>query len=222
MRPVRRVAVLFVIISAAAAARSEASPITWESHGTVTFFSDPMGQFPGVGLGSAWTFDLTFDPAASPSPWPLGGGTTACNNTASYFANPYSAHLVLGGTTYTLGSQGIFEVLDPLSNQCSSTLVQFIYAGQPFAFLQASTHFALASNGILPAVPPDRIELLAQLGSQGQGQLQASGSLQPVPVPEPTPFFLIAPILAIGCWIGHSCRSAARGFLGGHCGSPRP
>jgi hypothetical protein len=155
-----------------------------------------MGQFPGVGLGSVWTFDLTFDPAASPSPWPLGGGTTACNNTASYFANPYSAHLVLGGTTYTLESQGIFEVFDPLSNQCSSTLVQFIYGGQLFPFLQASTHFALAANGVLPDSPPGSIELLAQLRSQGQ--VQGSGDLQPVPVPEPTPVFLIAPVLAIG------------------------
>jgi len=212
MRPVIRVAVLLVI-SVATAARSEASPITWESHGTVTFFWDPMNQLPGVGLGSAWTFDLTFDPSASPSPWPFGGGPTACNNTASYFANPYTAHLALEGTMYMLDSQGIFEVLDPLSNQCSSTLVQFIYAGQPFAFLQASTHFALAANGTLPAVPPDRIELLAQLGSQGQGQLQGSGNLQPVPVPEPTTLFLIAPTLAIGCWIGHSCRSAARGSI---------
>jgi hypothetical protein len=216
MRPVMRVGVLLVIVSAAAAARSEASPITWESHGTVTFFSDPMGRLPGIGPGSAWTFDLTFDPAASPAPWPFGGDTTACSNTASYFANPYSAHLALGGTTYTLGSQGIFEVLDPLSNQCSSTLVQFIYAGQPFPFLQVSTHFAFAATGVLPDSPTGGIELFAQLGSfPGAGQLEGFGNLQAVstPVPEPTPFFLIAPILAIGCWIGHSCRSAARGSI---------
>jgi hypothetical protein len=144
---------------------------------------------------------FTFDPAASPSPWPFGGTTTACNNTASYFTNPYTAHLALGGTTYTLGSQGIFEVLDPLSNQCSSTLVQFIYAGQPFPFLQVSTHFAFAAAGVLPDSPTGGIELFAQLGRfEGQGQLEGFGNLQAVStlVPEPTPLFLIAPLLAIG------------------------
>jgi hypothetical protein len=201
MRPALRVAVLAVLVSVFVAARSEASPITWESHGTVAYFSDPLGHFPGVGLGSAWTFDFTFDPAASPSPWPFGGATTACNNTASYFTNPYSAHLELGGTTYSLGSQGIFEVFDPLSNQCSSTLVQFIYAGQPFPFLQVSTHFAFAATGVLPDSPTGGIELFAQLGRfEGQGQLEGFGNLQavPTPVPEPTTFFLIAPLLAIG------------------------
>ena len=201
MRPVMRVAVFLAIMTAAAAARSEASPITWESHGTLAYFSDPLGHFPTVGLGSTWTFDFTFDPAASPSPWPLGGATTACNNTASYFTNPYTAHLALGGTTYTLGSQGIFEVFDPLSNQCSSTLVQFIYAGQLFPFLQVSTHFASAATGVLPDSPTGGIELFAQLGSfPGAGQLDGFGNLQAVstPVPEPTPLFLIAPILAIG------------------------
>src|SRR5437867_2472207 len=140
MRPEMRVALFLVIMSAAVAARSEASPITWESHGTVGYLIDPGGYFPGIGPGSAWTFDFTFDPAASPSPWPFGG-TAACNNTASYFANTHSAHLALGGTTYTLGSQGIFEVFDPLTNHCSSTLLQFIYSGQPFEFLQACMHF---------------------------------------------------------------------------------
>jgi hypothetical protein len=199
MRSVVRVAVLVVITSAAVAARSEASPITWESHGTVAFLSDPMGQFPGVGLGSAWTFDFTFDPAASPSPWPFPG-TPACNNTASYFTNPYSAHLALGGTTYTLGGNSIFEVFDPLANSCSSTLVQFIYSGLLFPFVQLSMHFEFAATGVLPNIPPGSIELLAQLRSQGQ--LQGFGDLQavsgPVPVPEPTPLLLIGPILAIG------------------------
>jgi hypothetical protein len=196
MRPLMRVAVFLVIMSAAVAARSEASPITWESHGTVAYLSDPMGQFSGVGLGSAWTFDFTFDPAASPSPWPFPGGTSACNNTASYFTNPYSAHLALGGTTYTLGGNSIFEVYDPLANHCSSTLVQFIYSGLLFPFVQVSMQFEFAANGVLPAIPPRGIELLAQL--RGQGQLQGFGDLQPVPVPEPTPLFLIAPILAVG------------------------
>lgn len=198
MRFVRRAAVLLVIMSAAVAARTEANPITWESHGTVAYLSDPMGQLPGVGLGSAWTFDFAFDPAASPSPWPFPGGTTACNNTASYFTNPYSAHLALGGTTYTLGGNSIFEVFDPLANNCSSTLVQFIYSGLVFPFVQVSTHFELAANGVLPAIPPGSIELLAQL--RGQGQLQGFGNLQAVatPVPEPMPLLLIAPVLAIG------------------------
>jgi hypothetical protein len=196
MRPVMRLAVLLAIMSAAAASRSEASPITWESHGTVAALSDPMGQLSGVGLGSAWTFDFTFDPAASPSPWPFPGGTTACGNTASYYANPYSAHLGLGGMTYALGGNSIFEVFDPLTNQCSSTLVQFIYSGLVLPFVQVSTHFEFAANGLLPDVPPGTIELLAQL--RGQGQLQGFGDLQPVAVPEPTPLFLIAPILAIG------------------------
>ena len=204
MRPVLRLAVLVAVMSAAVATRSEASPITWESHGTVFSLSDPLGRLPGIGPGSPWTFDLTFDPSASPSPWPFGG-TVPCNSTASYFANSYLAHFGLGGTTYTLGSQGIFEVFDPLSNQCSSTLVQFIYAGQPFPFLQASMHFAFAANGVLPNIPSGGIELLAQLGSfPGAGQLLAFGDLQPAPVPlptpvpEPTPLLLIAPLLAIG------------------------
>ncbi len=196
MRPVMRVAVLLVIMSTAVASRNEASPITWESHGTLAVLSDPMGQLSGVGLGSAWTVDFTFDPAASPSPWPFPGGTAACGNTASYFANPYSAHLALGGTTYALAGNSIFEVFDPLANNCSSTLVQFIYSGLVLPFVQVSTHFEFAANGLLPDVPPGNIELLAQL--RGQGQLQGFGDLQPVPVPEPTPLFLIAPILAIG------------------------
>ena len=196
MRPVMRAAVLLIMMSAGVAGRSEASLITWESHGTVGYLSDPMGQFPGVGLGSAWTFDFTFDSAASPSPWPFPGGTSACNNTASYFANPYSAHLALGGTTYTLGGNSIYEVFDPLANSCSSTLVQFIYSGLLFPFVQVSMHFDLAATGVLPAIPPGGIDLLAQL--RGQGQLEGFGNLQPVPVPEPTPLFLIAPILAIG------------------------
>jgi hypothetical protein len=197
-----RVTVLFVMMSAAVAARSEASPITWESQGTVAFLSDPLGHFPGVGLGSAWTLDFTFDPAASPSPWPFGGAA-ACSNTASYFTNPYTAHLALGGTTYTLGGNSIYEVFDPLANSCSSTLVQFIYSGLLFPFVQVSMNFEFAATGVLPNSPTGGIELFAQLGSfPGAGQLQAFGDLQPLPlptpVPEPTPLLLIAPVLAIG------------------------
>jgi len=201
MQPVMRVAILAVLMSAFVAARSEASLITWESHGTVAYFSDPLGHFPGVGLGSAWTFDFTFDPAASPSPWPFGGATTACNNTASYFTNPYTAHLALGGTTYALGGYSIYEVFDPLANSCSSMLVQFIYSGLLFPFVQVSMNFELAATGALPDNPTGGIELFAQLGSfPGAGQLDGFGNLQAVssPVPEPTPLFLIAPVLAIG------------------------
>jgi hypothetical protein len=200
MRPALRVAVLAVLVSAFVAARSEASPITWESHGTVAYFSDPQGHFPGVGLGSTWTFDFTFDPAASPSPWPFGGAA-ACSNTASYFTNPYTAYLALGGATYTLGGNSIYEVYDPLANTCSSTLVQFIYSGLLFPFVQVSMHFELAATGVLPDSPTGGIELFAQLSRlEGQGQLLGFGNLQTVstPVPEPTPLFLIAPVLAIG------------------------
>jgi hypothetical protein len=178
MRRVVRISTLLAVLSASAAVAG-ATPVTWESYGTIGFFNDPLNQLPNAGGGTPYTFSFTFDPAAIATGYASG----FCGGTANFFDNSTQAQLAVGGVTYGLVADGIFEVYDPLSTSCDPQRVQFVFgAGQPISFLQASMFFEHAAEGILPDSPSGSLEILAQL-SGGLGQFSGVGDIHPVPEP---------------------------------------
>jgi hypothetical protein len=60
-----RIALFVVAFTYLPIVSATATPVTWESVGTIGFASDPMNLLPGVSSGSPYTFRFTFDPAAT-------------------------------------------------------------------------------------------------------------------------------------------------------------
>lgn len=198
-------AVFFVMLSGQAA---WAVPITWQSSGTITHVVNepPFDVLGDLEIGTTWTLELTFDPAASGTLLHPGANPTY------RYDDAVSARFRLGEFEYTNATGDIYVNAD-LPVVGSSTplggpgLVQFQFlkgwlGGGPdlnagLGLLLASYNDLTAFSGQLPSVPHQYHPPDGKLGGLlwkswlPGGSEFSSAEFNPVPVPEPTSLVLV-------------------------------